>query len=672
MAAYSHKNLRTAIELVKRVWDCVSWIGRASWACRVGLLSGVAGLLLFSLAVQAQNLFSDLSFSHFFGGVPYWLTVFLLVFLVWAFPIHYSSRRSLDDDAWLVPHRLRVRMSPEMVRSLTELLRTRHRVLINCLPRIIAMMPFLAIILGLRGAFQAVAGADDLLEAKETKTQIWFLFALDMVVLGLFLLFVVNRRPLLKWLMKSFQGPGRGPTRIGWAKRALGGIYGLSVWTTVFVFLVAYVRPETIADHAPRAMLAPLLLGSLVLSLGAVALWGDRHGVPALAIVIAFFAVATGLNASFNDVRLIPASNDERIERRQIEIEEAVKNWRVANGCEASICPPALIVAAAGGGSRAAFMTATVIGHLMDREREFGDNAELTTPGRRIFAISGVSGGAFGAAVVRAAIEDSLAQSKATPPCVNLQRNWFGNPVGHLDYKTSWRSCLQLLVSGDFLSPGFVGLGFRDNFAMPYVISYDRAVLLERAWERHYNYVARDRQSISEQGGDCGEHAEQWLCRPFGYARDLPPRAWAPLLLLNGTSVNTGRRIIVSDLVSTRSDGDNSRIPLYSAALDYFEMTSTGCLAPDHLACPAAKEGANDVPKLRDGPDIRLSTAALLSARFPIVSPAGLIRAKGRPGFGDSVVDGGYFENAGTHHRPRRGDGLEGQRDYAAHSLDPK
>ena len=38
----------------------------------------------------------------------------------------------------------------------------------------------------------------------------------------------------------------------------------------------------------------------------------------------------------------------------------------------------------------------------------------------------------------------------------------------------------------------------------------------------------------------------------------------------------------------------------------------------------------------------------MLSARFPIVSPAGTIRAKGDDERdGDRVVDGGYFENAG-------------------------
>ena len=36
-----------------------------------------------------------------------------------------------------------------------------------------------------------------------------------------------------------------------------------------------------------------------------------------------------------------------------------------------------------------------------------------------------------------------------------------------------------------------------------------------------------------------------------------------------------------------------------------------------------------------------------MSAQFPILSPAGVIRAKAEPGFGDRVVDGGYFEDAG-------------------------
>ena len=66
----------------------------------------------------------------------------------------------------------------------------------------------------------------------------------------------------------------------------------------------------------------------------------------------------------------------------------------------------------------------------------------------------------------------------------------------------------------------------------------------------------------------------------------------------------------------------------------------------------AAHDGAADRPLLRDAPDLRLSTAALLSARFPIISPAGVLRNDADASFGDRVVDGGYFENSGLSTAP--------------------
>jgi hypothetical protein len=88
-------------------------------------------------------------------------------------------------------------------------------------------------------------------------------------------------------------------------------------------------------------------------------------------------------------------------------------------------------------------------------------------------------------------------------------------------------------------------------------------------------------------------------------------------------------------------------MPLYSAAYDFFELLSPPCAEPEDERCPAAAEGGKDVPMLRNAPDIRLSTAALTSARFPIVSPAGVLRVISDAKFGDRIVDGGYFENSG-------------------------
>jgi hypothetical protein len=109
---------------------------------------------------------------------------------------------------------------------------------------------------------------------------------------------------------------------------------------------------------------------------------------------------------------------------------------------------------------------------------------------------------------------------------------------------------------------------------------------------------------------------------------------WLPILVLNGTSVETGRRIITSDVsISWSIDEAEKRHRPFRDAYDFRDM-----IAPTQ--------------------DIRLSTAATMSARFPIVSPHGNIRdANGR--IVDRVVDGGYFENFGASTAAELGEMLE-------------
>jgi hypothetical protein len=220
-------------------------------------------------------------------------------------------------------------------------------------------------------------------------------------------------------------------------------------------------------------------------------------------------------------------------------------------------------------------------------------------------------------------------------------------------------------VSGDYLTPAFIGLAFRDNLSPPSLASGkslldDRAVLIERSMERHYDTVVGPhaptmREEISDDLLGLGAPApDSGLRRRFGFVEDITDGGWLPLLLLNGTSAATGARVIASDIISTRSappspGHDPGRFSLYPAAFDVFEMLSKPCDNGEVVAdsCATAHAGAADLPKSRAGPDIRLSTAAMLSARFPIISPAAILRAEGADTMGDRVVDGGYFENAG-------------------------
>ncbi|HTT04768.1 MAG TPA: hypothetical protein VMF64_05720 [Steroidobacteraceae bacterium] len=254
---------------------------------------------------------------------------------------------------------------------------------------------------------------------------------------------------------------------------------------------------------------------------------------------------------------------------------------------------PVVIVAAEGGGVRAAYWTASVLARLDDLTR----NSPLPFS-RHILAISAVSGGSVGATVFDA----TLADSAHTPP-----------PGTGAAASTSRLDAVDGVLGHDLLSDTLGRALFPDLFQrfVPAPIFDDRAIALEKALERAW--TAKYPHSSVQLS-----HALPSLWQRDAYR--------IPMLFLNSTVVETGRR-----------------------AID-FPLT-----IPPGYTQPAAAPFA-DALLLGDylGPGIPLSTAALLSARFTYVSPAGLLDTKlsdqpGRTGpRWRRVVDGGYFDNSGA------------------------
>ena len=625
------------------------WIARIIVACRVSVLSVVAGVLLFLTATPARDLFADIAFGALptsVGAWLYWSAFFTYLVFVWAFPVHYAARRILYSHAWMFSCRVRGDIAAHKIAQVKKGLDW----WIDWIPRWLAAVPFLAVLIGLWKAYGVVAQTPALAPAAAAATQIYILAGLDIAIGLVFLVFLWSRRILTKRMSSQ-------------VALALAAVYAAII---SILFLASLMRPFLPADLAPRAAIVPLLLGSFVF-IGTFLAWASHKiCIPVLTLSIVAALGVTALNPHFNDVRTLASASDD-YSKRQMDIEDAVSRWKAVN-CDAQTCPPAIIVALEGGASRAAFAAATAIGELLDRASNLPDAKDRAiAPARRIFAISGVSGGSFGAATIRAALSDSLLRGQSGPPCQHPTTNWFG--TASEDVKSKWRACLQALVSGDYLTPAFVGLTIRDNFSPPnpltggsLLFSDDRAALVERAWERHYDQVVRGEiptfagQLYQDIVGPSASQPDSGLRSRFGFlwGKPAPDGGWLPLLLLNGTSVGTGARVIASDLISTRaapkSDGRQpGRFSIYPAAFDVFEMLSKPCEKGkvEGNACATAHAGMADAPDARAGPDIRLSTAALLSARFPIISPAGIIRAEGDSAVGDRVVDGGYFENAG-------------------------
>ncbi|MGL5363144.1 MAG: hypothetical protein ACRDBH_09700, partial [Bosea sp. (in: a-proteobacteria)] len=388
------------------------------------------------------------------------------------------------------------------------------------------------------------------------------------------------------------------------------------------------------------------------------------------------------------------------------------KCWVVNSDPEAdranlAACPPPIIVAAAGGASRAAFMTVSVLGHMLDatcpdwqrdgnpaaRENSFCTQRPVFAD--RLFAISGVSGGSLGASVYAAAWARAThaTHGQFRHPCATIGE---GNPV-NLWFRSrapkNWRECLQLMTVGDFLSPVTVGMAFRDFFSFLQAPYRDRAALLEESWEATFSAAI----GKEEAGPLLSDPFSAFLpsldsCKTFDSPDCTQRPIWRPLLLLNGTSATTGRRIITSHLKPVYSDPPPAASPaqaraaaltrlvaeqtqrpfevpsnrrLFPDAYDLYDMVSVAFqrrarAADDGLegkeSCRELNPRVTMPPNVGDIWDVSLATATSNSARFPIVSPAGTISCRST-GFGyfsspsdtiDRIIDGGYFENFGA------------------------
>jgi hypothetical protein len=251
---------------------------------------------------------------------------------------------------------------------------------------------------------------------------------------------------------------------------------------------------------------------------------------------------------------------------------------------------PVFIVTAEGGGITTAYFTATVLTAIQDRSPAFAQH---------VFAISGVSGGSVGAAVY----------SGLAKRCVrNLPINELpgqGQPIVRTK-SGELQNSADAILTADYLSPVLSAFLYPDLLQrfLPFPVnSLDRAraleARLETSWAEH---------------ATCGGNPSSGtnvMSEPFyDLFREFPNLA-IPALFFNTTRVETGEQMLVTNLMPSK-DRFHRVTSLYSVNSSF---------------------------------NPPLSTAAFLSARFPLVTPAGFISSEnGKVRY----VDGGYYENSGT------------------------
>jgi hypothetical protein len=354
-----------------------------------------------------------------------------------------------------------------------------------------------------------------------------------------------------------------------WLAEKLGvvgtSVLALLAWAVLLGLLIVHFQ-----HHQPLEIFRllhlranPLMTLLVVVPLLA-ALWGGVHGL--------------------HDVRTVPDGRAELPERP--DLSAAFDQWLGSDPARCSVTAegqrirPMVLVAASGGGIRAATWTAGIMDALGDQ----GPCAAAS-----VFLSSGVSGGSVGLAVARGEQPldglQELARPKALP------------------------AALAGTLVGDLVA-GSSGLRIPSEFEGEWAWR-DRAALMETIWERDAPALA---QRYDTERGRSG------------------------FLLLNSTDAVTGCRVVISQ-VDLRPEDDGRR-----------DVPHPLCAGP-----------TGDVPASIDlraaygdcTPDMTWATAAMLSARFPTVTPAGRMpvappaaeTCAGHPRL--QLVDGGYAESSG-------------------------
>lgn len=380
---------------------------------------------------------------------------------------------------------------------------------------------------------------------------------------------------------------------------------------------------------AERVGAVGLLAGFLAaLTLGAAALLWLSHGVappdpfrvlllrrtPVLGIVAVWFVAASLIDpGGYHDVRVTGLRGKPA---EGVSLQQAFDCWLRRNGLPsvpgrevADACPvvltetasptagratPLALVATSGGGSRAAYWTALVMDCVFERACPTQSRTPAFARSRSLLVASGISGGALGLASYTAYLAD-----RADQPATWVRERLGGD------------SLAAPLAWALFVEVPRLFLRFDEG--------PDRAEVLERAWERAWD------------GGLSAGLFSVWRENP------------QPVLVLGGTSVEDGCRFSASVLDANVELDEEVRNCTSLALFDDAERLI------DPRSSLAATRDLVDY--LCDGQDVRLATAALLSARFPLISPSGRLEW-----CGDNrtekpvtfVVDGGYLDTSGA------------------------
>jgi hypothetical protein len=370
--------------------------------------------------------------------------------------------------------------------------------------------------------------------------------------------------------------PDRGPNTI-----VRGDIWFVWFTSLLSVAVLAILSVPVVRTHFAWAMgPAALTFGAIgcIIPLTSMLIYITRpYQIPIVLVGIWAFVIFS----VWNDNHAVRTLDKSATVSARPTVGEAYRIWQ---GKHPDPMDPLILIASAGGASRAAYWTGTVLRAFDDRtDGGFFDH---------VFAISSVSGGTLGAIGYAAWLSERSPDVEKGKSGADQRRDFVQNFFG-----------------GDYLGPSLGGLLYPDLVQrfLPFRIFPDRASSLEEAFEMGWNSSMNGCRKLP-----CGAKPDRFAQDYTSlWANALLYKAdgrWVPLVFANGTHVETGKRIITAPVAVDSN--------VFEDVYDFYALN------------PAA---------------VRASTAVLNSARFTLVSPAGRMMKEGHTSGG--IIDGGYFEN---------------------------
>tara|TARA_R110002050_G_C8937071_1_gene512365 strand:+ start:186 stop:2681 length:2496 start_codon:yes stop_codon:yes gene_type:complete len=368
----------------------------------------------------------------------------------------------------------------------------------------------------------------------------------------------------------------------------------------VVIYIVMLFDPELndLKYLTPMVIIMICIIGLYTMFLGLNYL-GKYTNWPILTIVFSAAILATVLVAKSDcfkhyEVSTVHAENIDPDERLTLEdyVDQFIGQRREAIlAVKKNEQFPIILVSAEGGGSRAGHWAFLVHSYL------YGSNEDYFK--KHLFSITGASGGSVGSNMFY--VQAYANKDKYDRELFLTKNSKETSTELQEKAKKRFRYIASEFYQSDYISSSIAGLLGRDIIASIFHLNFyrDRGEITEIEWEKKFD-------SLFDRG---------LLQRPY---LDIMPKKGdtftPPIMVTTTTHVQTGQLYVISPV---KFNNNNERESGFN----------------DFLSEYAKKNKSSQM--------IKRSSAMLLTARFPYLSPNGRVSGVGQFG------DGGYYDNIG-------------------------